>query len=260
MSKVNRESKKLAKLLLDIWSKAEIVGGFKISNLDDLLSKMENGYFTLDDYLASIIECMELTEKQEIYWEKHMENYFLNCYLPEENKKLPEGGSWIKIRTDSGYNMYFGKKARNYDLNKDYLKKKYELDKYLLKSNVDINKADSLFDSLTDSYIKCKLGIQPYRVTYYSESGIKYVTPNEYELVESLDDHIELSRNKVSGVALKVINTAISNDKIFYLRSRGIPKELAIIMSNIGNCYFEVNMKELTEEYSNRVKYVLVNE
>jgi hypothetical protein len=36
-------------------------------------------------------------------------------------------------------------------------------------------------------------------------------------------------------------------------------KELAIIMSNIGNCYFEVNMKELTEEYSNGVKYVLVN-
>ena len=218
-----------------------------LKTTEKFLEALLSGNFTAEDMFMESLNHIDMNEAEEIYWEDNMKKFNFDNYMPG-NKDVGEG-SWIKIRTVTGYEVRFAKKSNR---KRDYFKLWLALINKC--KNAPLDKINSSEPMLKQYSIYHKIGLRPYEVWYYRTKTVKdFVMPYQYELID-VDDFIRYVVEKVPVVKVKNFYSAINSERIFYARQRGISKELAIMMSNLQSCYFIVDIEKANELYFNKTK------
>jgi hypothetical protein len=185
-------------------------------------------------------------------WNK--ENWFLDefpeiCSFDnvETEEKIETNGSWIMREIENGLSVHFAKKVKIDD---------YFLDRLIKKNNNKISKVkDKTIENklLAENafYLTCQqLSIKPYFVKIQkTATTFEYILPYQYKLCKDVDIYVDLVLNKNKHIKTKNLFKNLDENVIFYLQSRGISKERAIIMSKLKNISFYVNITNMIKEH-----------
>lgn len=230
--------------------------GKKIEDLDSLVEALSNPSFTAEDLFYERMDDIKMTEEMEDFFISNMEKFDYFCYFPNEKGDVGDNGSWIKIpnKDKTGYEIRFAKKSKRIHRWNE------KISKLLNKSNRAIKKVDITlehlenvdhFDEIYEFQIREKIGLTPYEVWYQkTKTTKKYLFPNEYEVVEDINEYLQYAEQKVPHFEIKLIYTSLNQDKIHYIMSRGIPRSLATIMASLEHCYFKFDLKSALELYN----------
>lgn len=219
--------------------------------LDALLS----GEFTAEDMFLENLEHIGMSDEELYFWEDNMELFDFENYAPPENKLIKEG-AWIEIRTENGYEVHFAKRAIRKLRFGELLSK--SLKKSLKMSSVIKMEKERIISNIYS--IRMKIILQPYEVWYYTTKTQKaYVMPYQYKIVNS-EEFIKHVMENTPCVKVKNLFNAKNTEKIFYMRQRGIPKKLAMMMSNLESCYFIIDIKEGLKIFNEQFSKVILQQ
>lgn len=251
-----------------------IATGKKLEEISQIIDVILDGTFTFEDVFMVYIDSVFLHEDNTIgyTWDDHMELYDYQNFFPNSNGKKIDNGAWIKFRSKNGYELHFAKPSRRKRRFNEEIEACYRKTAALLKKGTrDLESVGRTESDHDDKLAKLEeqlnilkvyqvINIKPYEVVikrtkYKSE----YYMPHQYEIVDDLDEHIKYAIGKVPGVDVKAMRDGDNEDKVFYLRSRGISEGMARIMASLNQTYFTVNMDTVFEKYNeqfSRVKLV----
>jgi hypothetical protein len=235
----------------------------KLVNAEQLIYAVEREEFSFEEdiwggYLDEVLDGME--EIHAEYFDNNIQKFDCEIYFPNENKLLPEGGGWIKIRTETGFEVHFARKAVRLRRWTELIERELRSTKRNLKTKNLENASKFLNDSTPELMIRNRISLQPYEVYIYKTKSQKaYLMPDEYELVDDIDQFAEAYMNSITGVRTKGLYTSQNKDAVFYLQSRGIPKKVAEVMASLKQMYFTVNMEEALEEYNKQWKDAIIH-
>lgn len=231
----------------------------KLETVAQIIDLLKGGEFTFEDdvwgiYLDAVLG--DLKENEIDYFDNHIEDFMCEVYFPAKDKTLPDGGAWIKIRTNTGFEVHYAKKSIR--------KKRWdELIEAKLKSTDldDLDKAKDKISNLPELLIRQAIGKTPYEVYIYrTKTKKEYLLTTQYTIVEDIEQFSNAYMESIAGVYSKKLYSYVNKDAIFYLQSRGIPKKVAEVMASLKQLYFIVNMEEAMNEYnrqwSNAVSYL----
>lgn len=243
-------------------------GASKLTSLTQILDLYEAGGWTEEDMFSEYLNHLHWSLEDEYFWEDNMEMFMYDNYF-SGSKSLPEGGSWIKVRTEKGFELHFAKvstrKRRWEELmevaGKKYLVKmkghikgynKTEISSFDLdKDKKQTKKIEQLEFEYKVYRIRNSIKMSPYEIRIKTSKTVtKYLLPYQYELIDGVDLYIKAYMEKTPGLKFKVLYSSIDDDKIFYLRTRGIPKEQAEIMCSLNSGYFIIDMNVMIDEYN----------
>jgi hypothetical protein len=226
------------------------IGEFPKS-IEEVIDAVVNRVITPQDIFDETSNFYDLTDEEEDYWLDNINVFSYENYFPSEDKQAKAGGVWIKVKTKKGYQVHLAKKAtRKHRFKEDSLKSIKQAIEELVNDKPEESKESN--KKSVKSSVMAKIGLQPYELWYWRTKTQKaYVTPCEYEIVdiEEFINHAQ-SKNLKGIVGVRSLFTSQNQDKIFYLQSRGIPKGLAQIYANLGQCYFNVNIEEGWERFN----------
>lgn len=180
------------------------------------------------------------------------ENFF------PQNKSVADG-KWIKVPTNIGYNIYYAKSSKK-TLNETNIKRKIKkLQKQLDNSKLALDKQIELIEEikeLTRAQLTAHhLEIFAYDLKYarirVSKSKFDYLLPHEYEVVNAdIEDYIYAISDSLNEGAVKFnhIFSEENKEQIFYIRSREIPKHIAMLMADLKNAYFIVDTQKMLNQ------------
>jgi hypothetical protein len=249
----------------DIVNMLKISGGIVRSEKPAIASEDEYAELLDKNFSRRIGNVEELDDLDEPFWA--YENFFPNN---EYSNKSVEGGAWIKVKTEHGYNVYYAKRTKK-QFNKTNIQRKFnkqtkQVEKLLNtaqmtmdnkealatldKGQAKIDDNNSLSLELMRAEMLEQLGLEPYCVKYrVSKSKWKTATPIEYELVNDIEAYVQVvtEMGKSEAVTYKTIFSAVDEDVIFYLQSRGISRDSAIMLSKLKDCYFICNVGKIFE-------------
>lgn len=254
--------------------------GSKLETLEQFVDAVSDKLITIEDLFEERLNNIKFdaysdfgVHKEEDYWLDNLNHFGFDNYFPEKSKQVESGGVWIKVRTENGYQIHFARKAtrkRFFDREAEswqskVLKETKKKLKLLENRSVPLEDIiESKYDSKIAEYesksLHCRvcslIGLQPYELYYWRTKTQKaYVTPCEYEFVDIQEfiDYVQ-SKNLTDIVKVRSLFTSKNLDKIFYLKSRGISDELAKIMANLEQCYFDVNMSLAMDKFNSQLK------
>lgn len=253
----------------------------KLTTVDQIIDVINEGTFTFEDVFSSYLDsCFkELDEDESLYWEKNMERFDLETYFPKKSK-LPEGGSWVKIRTAVGFEVHFAKEtSRKRRFNEEYslvlkqaayqAKRLADLLEKFNTESPSVKKASAKLDSLMEKKnelaVRIAIDLPIYEVKIQrTKSKLEFLLPCQYEIIDDINQFAEAYINEVAGVNVKRLYSSDNKDAIFYMTSRGISKKNAEMMAALKQTYFTVDLYEAlsvyNEQFRQSVKIVEVKE
>lgn len=224
----------------------------------------------------------ELDELEEIFY-NHLDSLFTNQdfdndkingvfqlqnFFPYFYDKDVKDGAWIKIKTDMGYNVYWAKNC-NKKMSPELQRRKLNRLKIKDGPNLNLNQLDIQLekiskkaDLITDAQIAEMENIMPTRIKYVkylrTRTQWEYILPYQYELIYDIQLYVDAVKNKANkkSVNYKMLFTSNDHNQVFYLRSRGISKDEAVMMCKLQQCYFIVNVQEL---FNNSIQFNSIN-
>lgn len=273
---INKEKLEYLKTYITTFTRAYMLAtGKKLTTVDQILELIESGEFTFEDmfdvYLDQCFKYGDLSEEAEKFWDYNMEAFNVENYFPDDSKQVGSG-SWIKIRTETGYEVHFAKvsnrKRRFIEEYASYQKQITSLYKGLIKGYEDVTKkVDEILTpakeakkkylnaKLRESEIRLAINLKPYEVRINrTKSKVEYLLPYQYEIVNDIQEHVDAYIANTPGVNTKTLFTSLNKDAIFYLQSRGISKKVAEMMSALQQVYFTVDMVVATNAYNEHIK------
>lgn len=200
-------------------------------------------------------------------------------FVPDKKHDVG-GGAWIKVATEKGFNLYYAKQTKKKfsveDIErkiKNIERKADEIAMQILKSmsgsdakvsllnkEIELRKQAMELSKEAKHYLMFQqLDMYPYTVKY-QVSKTKWVTlyPYQYEVVSDIDVYVNriIEAGKTDAVTYKSIFSSNNSDAVFYLQSRGISKDVAIMLCKLRDCYFIVNTMEVFQSYYGRMVIV----
>jgi hypothetical protein len=218
----------------------------------DMLEKAEEFFY---DYLDTIFDFEDWDDFSELYIQ--FQNFF-----PALVGKDVGSGSWIKIPTDTGYNVYWAKHSNKVLNSEDLMRKSKRIvsrsktkegstSDEIGKSLDKLNKSEEL-NNLAKVGIMANLMPSNLKFVKYlrTRTQWEYILPHQYELVSDIQLYMDAVQDRMNqnAVKYKQLFTKQDEDQIFYLQSRGIPRETAVMMCKLQQCYFTVDTKALFSE------------
>jgi hypothetical protein len=185
-------------------------------------------------------------------------------FCPEKCGKGINQATWIRVETESGWNIYSAKPSRKF-VDPSQLKRKIKRLSKAIKTEENMSLKDlqeTLFaiekkkekiEQLTKQFkvaeLLEELDLQPKYVSVMRTRTQKmYLLPHQYEVVSNISLYSNtVVQDKSGAVKFKALFTAQDKDIIFYLRQRGIPKEAAIMMAKMKDGYFMVDRNKLVD-------------
>lgn len=218
---------------------------------DDLLDSLYDLFYGfLDDNFES--DTLNTPGLEEVIC---FENFFPSLF----DKEVDEG-KWIRIKTDVGYNVYYAKPARKV-LNSQQIEnrfKRLKAKKLANETSEDLDKSLTVLSEqrkvLNEMTIAQVVNSIPSDLKYAKYLRTKtqwsYVLPHEYEIVSDIDLYVQacLCKDNKKAVKYRQLFTKEDHDQVFYMQSRGIPKDVAIMMCRLQQCYFVVDTQSLFNE------------
>ena len=184
------------------------------------------------------------------------EHFDLQNFYPAFYNKDVGGGSWVRVKTDIGYNVFYAKVAPQKRVSREQLERK------LIKVNRDLKSARNIEKSrqlLNEIRIADLLNKFPHTFKFVkiqkTKSTFQFLLPHEYEIVEDIQLYTAAIKDKMNGGSVKYKSrfTAEDKDQIFYLQSRGIDKDTAVLLSKLKQVYFVVDVTKLFTNYMQQV-------
>jgi len=242
--------------------------GKKLETVEQILEVVESGKFTFEDIFWTHLDAVLMINSDEgDYWDDHMNMFDYENYF--SGKKSVGDGSWIKIRTENGFEVHYAKMSTRKRRFEEEITTAYKkLDSLLRKEikhiadnkhdNPKIKKAEDKVLMLRTYSI---IGIKPYEVFIKRSKAVtEYYMPYQYEIVDDITDFSEACMQGTVGIKIKALFSAEQEEKIFYLMSRGISEGMARIMASLNQSYFCVNMNEMINEYNQQLsKAIKIN-
>jgi len=238
--------------------------GNKLETAEQAVDALFDGVVTLEDMFFCRLDESFRHATQEVNdtWEDNMEMFAPENYLPSE-KTLPEGGAWIKVRHETGYQLHFAKVSNRKRRFAEEIKKVSQtLNKEMEKVrefNCSMDKAEALHKKMDILFVYHEIDIPLYEVRYQrTKTKVEYLNPFQYEICsdEDLQMILDAVRKKTFGVKMRNLYTSVNKDQIFYLRSRGISEQEAMIMANLKQCYFDVDIMGMNEVFNESFRLV----
>lgn len=241
-------------------------------------------YNTIKEYDGPLTE--EAIDKFEEIFYKYLDlefsNTTLNCtgveeivqiqnFFPEFYKKGVGSGAWIRVKTDTGYNVYYAKQCnkkmsaekihrdiKRLDRKRNKNSKNDDIESVTVAPELTKKKLELLEQIQVADVVNCMPSDIYYVKALRTKSQWTYLLPYEYEIVSDIQLYVEaiLDKDVKKSVKYRQLFTKQDQDQIFYMQSRGIPKETAIMMCRLQQCYFVVDVQELFNEWMQPVKKV----
>jgi hypothetical protein len=235
--------------------------GKKLEKFEDLLKEVLNGTFTMEDMFYIHMEHkMRVGSKESETWDDNMEMFEYQNYFPG-NKNVGEG-TWIKIRIKNGYEVHYAKKAKRKRRFNEEIAKKFKRMTSLTKSSIHVLKSGEksvvndlkikiLQAEINIMYVYFAIDMKLYEVAIKrTKTKTEYYLPYQYEIVEDLDELTAAVMDSVPGVTVRTRPQGDIEDKVFYLRTRGIPEDLARLMAGLNQTYFMVDIEKMIGIYN----------
>ncbi len=245
------------------------INGKVIKTLEELISLIESEEITIEDVFIDYIDRVlkQLTYDHEICWDDNMDMFALENFFPNLCDKSVGDGSWIKIRNKDGYEIHFAKKSkrkiRYSELVSSCIEKLYKLhscnpvDSKKLKNELD--KMTAIREQQLCYEILMSINIPVYEVFIKrTKNKSEYYTPYQYEIVSDVSEITDYYLSKIDCVNMVSFLDSDNEDKIFYLTSRGISREVAVIMASLNQSYFVVNINRALDQFNKQIKDSLV--
>lgn len=224
----------------------------KLESLEQLLDAVASKLVTPEELFEEHFNHVDFTQEEEDFWLSNLKLFEYENYFPPVEKQINHG-TWVKVRTENGYQVHFAKRAQR---KMNFSESATNDLKSLLKTLENFTSSKEVVSKKETASLKSRvlkaIGLQPYEVWYWKTKTQKaYLTPAEYEVVD-VEEYVDFAQQKSlkNVVVLRLLYTAENKEKMFYLRSRGLNKERAKFYANMNQCYFEVNMKQALKEYS----------
>ncbi len=223
--------------------------------------------FTYEDMFMEYINQVskEWSENESIYWDDNMIKFdVVNYFVPDE--KIITDKTWIKLRTENGYEVHLAsrsmRKRRWDELLLTLYKKGSTINKIILKrlaSGITNNekfeaKHLEIQNQIHELKIRKSINIKPYELKIRrTKTKFEYLLPYQYELFD-VEETVDYFIQGVKQITIKSFFNSDNNDKIFYLRTRGIPEKIAIVLSSLKDCYFKVDIGSMLDEYNQQIR------
>ena len=223
--------------------------------------------FTFDDMFMEYVNQIsdEWTEEQGIFWDDNMGMFDVENYFVPDEKIIGES-TWIKVRTDNGYELHLAKRSirkRRWnetitELLKQATKINIQLRKRINAGFLDNPKLElknkEITAKINETYLRKSIGIQPYEVKIRrTKTTYEYLLPYQYEIMD-VEETVDHFVNGIKQITIKSFFNSDNKDKIFYLRTRGIPEKIAIVLSSLKDCYFKIDIASMLEEYNKQIR------
>lgn len=245
----------------------------KLESVDELIELIVSGELTFDDVFDEYVaRCFGgnqsiLTDDEEDFYLANLEAYSHENYLTLHSNKNVGSGAWVKIKTPRGYEIHYAKvstrKIRYNEIIERIQSKFLNKSKKLNSGSKSEEYTDVLSGLRTpeflDARIRYYIGLQPLQIRIQrNKNKTEYYLPYQYEIVENIEEYCDLYVNKLPHLKVKAITTALNEEKIFYLQSRGISRRNAEILAALNQSYFTFDLVAATETYNNLLKENLV--
>lgn len=221
-----------------------------------VINQLQAGLVPLDDlaieHYCSILDGINLIDEDHMDSLTYDDQPLALGNFIYGDKDPGDSGSWIKVRDGSVMKLVFAKRAKKKD------------DPYygLRKALADLQK--NILDkdlALKASYFKilAVFDASPVYIVYNRTKTQKvYLRPNEYELVDDINYYVDAAVDGVPGLKMKPIWTERNKDQIFYLQSRGISKDRAIVMAAMDQTIFEFNLEIAMNAFNEQIRNSIV--
>jgi hypothetical protein len=186
----------------------------------------------------------------------------LQNFFPSFVKKDVGSGSWVRVKTDEGYNIYWAKNAPQKRISAEALQRKIaKANRLIDQARIELKheKATKLLDQVgilmkeykIATWINAYIFEPKFIKIMVTRSKAEYLLPYQYELVNDISLYTTVIKDKMNQGAVKYRSyfTKADEDQIFYLRSRGIDKDTAILMCKLQQVYFVVDVPKLFANY-----------
>jgi hypothetical protein len=230
-------------------------------NIASWTEQVVDGIF--DEIEEHFFDYFDLTTNHDDFDADTFEKYVqVQNYFPHLVGKDVGSGSWVKVKTDIGYNVYWAKKS-NKRLSVEMLQRK-------LNGMTKINKNDDskiLKGKIEElECIKNEIDLFSYLLTLPFEiqfvkilkgkNNFDYILPSDFEMVEDVTIYMDALSDGMNGGAVKAKEhfTSEDEDKVFYLQSRGISREIAVMMVKLQHCHFILDSQKLLANWMQPVK------
>lgn len=234
-------------------------------------------YNTIKEYDGPLTE--EAIDKFEEIFYKYMDLNFdhvtLGCkgveeiiqiqnFFPTLYNKGVGDGTWIRVKTDTGYNVYFAKQCnkkmsaekihrdiKRLDQKRNRNSKGNDLENVKLAPELTKKKLELLEQAQVAAVANAMPSDIYYVKALRTKSQWLYLLPHEYEIVSDIQLYVEavLDKQTKKSVKYRQLFTKQDHDQVFYMQSRGIPKDVAVMMCRLQQCYFVVDVPELFKEW-----------
>lgn len=244
------------------------INGKVIKTLEELIFLIESDEITMEDVFIDYIDRIlkQLTYNHEICWDDNMDMFGVENFFPNMYNKSVGDGSWIKIRNKDGYEIHFAKKSKRKTRYSELIQGCGEKINKLNTCNYASNKIKDVLakmESLRELQlcygILLAINIPVYEVVIKrTKSKSEYYTPYQYEIVSDVSEITDYYLSKIDCVNMVSFLDSDNEDKIFYLTSRGISREVAVIMASLNQSYFVVNINKALDKFNKQIKDSLI--
>lgn len=223
--------------------------------------------FDFDDLFMEHVNQVskEWTDEQSIFWDDNMAMFDVENYFVPDEKIIGES-TWIKVRTGNGYELHLAKrsirKKRWNEIIIELLKQSSSLN-VKLRKRIDAGFLDNpkleakekeITAKINEAYIRKSIMVPPYEVKIRrTKTTYEYLLPYQYEILD-VEETVDHFVNGIKQITIKSFFNSDTKDKIFYLRSRGIPEKIAIVLSSLKHCYFKVDIASMWQEYNQQIR------
>lgn len=223
--------------------------------------------FTFEDMFMEYVNQIskDWSEAENIYWDENMEKFdVINYFVPDEKILIEK--MWIKVKTETGYELHLAsrslRKRRWNELLVNLYRKGSSINKQILKridaGFTDNERLDSknleIQNQIHELNIRVSIYISPYEVKIRrTKTQYEYLLPYQYEIVD-IEETVDYFLKGIKQITIKSFFNSDNNEKIFYLRTRGIPEKIAIVLSSLKDCYFKVDIESMLKEYNQQIR------
>lgn len=245
------------------------INGKVIKTLQELISLIESEDITIEDVFIDYIDRIlkQLTYNHEICWDDNMDMFGVENFFPNLFNKGVGDGCWIKIRNKDGYEIHFAKKSKRKIRYSELINVCSE--RICKINNCDyedsnkikdgLNKIELLRETQLCYEILMAINIPVYEVVVKrTKNRSEYYYPYQYEIVNDVSETTDYYLSKIDCVGMVSFLDSDNEDKIFYLTSRGISREVAVIMASLNHSYFVVNINKALHQFNKQIKESLV--
>ena len=187
--------------------------------------------------------------------------YFqLENFYPSFYNKDVGSGSWIRMKTETGYNVYWAKKAPQKRMSEEQLQRQYKkIDRLPKKTSAQCQKVLDIFEEIR---VATLLKEFPHELVFTkimrTRTKSEFVLPYQYEVVTDITLYTAVINDKMNQGAVKYKSyfTKQDEDQIFYMQSRGIDRDTAVLMCKLQQVYFVIDTTKLFANWMQPVKLV----